>query len=272
MLFRFTRSSIPSLLVHAPGKLNLHLEILGKRSDGFHELETLMVSLDLYDSLEFQDDASGQIRLFTRDVGQRCGASDPDQQLPHDDANLVVRAAHVLRAYTGVDRGVRMRLFKRIPVAAGLGGGSSDAAATLVALNRLWKLDLSLVELRRLAAQLGSDIPFFIGTHSAAVCRGRGESIEPLRGPGNWPFVVVRPVGGLSTAEVFSRFRTGARPRSLDGLVNSLAVGRKRAAARHFYNALQGPARQLHPGVDALRSAFSEQPVLGHMMTGSGSA
>ena len=272
MLFRCTRSSRPALLVHAPGKLNLHLEILGRRSDGFHELETLMVSLDLYDSLEFQDDASGRIHLQTCSAGGRFQRSDPHQSVPDDDTNLVLRAARLLRDSAGVDRGVRVRLLKRIPVAAGLGGGSSDAAATLVALNRLWHLQLTEGELRELAGRLGSDIPYFIGSHKAAICRGRGESIEPLRVAGNWHFVVVRPEHGLSTAEVFGRCRPSSHPRRVDALASSLVSGRKRRVARDFYNALQEPARQLHPGVDALQSAFDEQPVLGHMMTGSGSA
>lgn len=271
MLFRSTRSRVSSLLVHAPGKLNLFLEILGKRRDGFHELETLMVSLDLYDSLEFTADESGRICLQSFAAGDRRSRSAV-HTVPDDEGNLVVRAARALCEYTGHKRGVRIRLAKRIPVAAGLAGGSSDAAATLVALNRLWTLGLGLSELRHLAAQLGSDVPFFIGSHPAAICRGRGESIEPLPGPRNWHFVVVRPQSGLSTADVFGRCRVETRPRNVARLVDCLATGRKRAAAEQFYNALETPARQLNSEIDSLRLAFSNQPFLGHMMTGSGSA
>ena len=271
MLFRSTRSRESSLLVHAPGKLNFFLEIQGKRSDGFHELETLMVSLDLYDSLEFTSDASGRIGLQSFPAGDR-GARSAVDDVPDDDDNLVLRAARALCAYTGQTRGVRIRLAKRIPVAAGLAGGSSDAAATLVALNRLWSAGLSTSELRKLAAQLGSDVPFFLGSHPAAICRGRGESIEPLPGPRNWHFVVVRPPTGLSTADVFGRCRVESRPRSVTRLVDCLAAGRKRAAAAEFYNALETPACQLNSEIDSLRMVFRSQPFLGHMMTGSGSA
>src|SRR3712207_5523703 len=145
------------LVVHAPAKLNLFLEILAKRPDGYHELETLMVSIGLYDTLTFADDRSGRIdlRCAWADAQPSDGGAE-SEGIPVGPDNLVVRAAQLLRDYAGVGRGARIGLVKRIPMAAGLAGGSSDAAATLAGLNRLWQLGLTVGELQGLASRLGS--------------------------------------------------------------------------------------------------------------------
>src|SRR5438094_7646909 len=139
-----------AVVVWAPAKVNLFLEVLAKRTDGYHEIATLMVAVSLYDTLEFKEDTSGEIRL-------RCDHPD----LTPGPANLVWRAATLLQQHTGCHRGAQIRLVKRIPLAAGLAGGSTDAAATLAGLNRLWQLGQSSAELADLGAELGSDIPFF---------------------------------------------------------------------------------------------------------------
>src|SRR5437868_1794746 len=137
-------------LVWAPAKVNLYLEVLAKRSDGYHEIATLMVAVSLYDALEFKEEISGEILLQCDQPGLGTGPE-----------NLVVRAALLLRERTGCTRGVHIRLAKRIPLAAGLAGGSTDAAATLTGLNDLWHLGLKTSELTALAAELGSDVAFF---------------------------------------------------------------------------------------------------------------
>src|SRR4051812_19507910 len=157
------RPVVDGVEVLAPAKLNLFLEILGKRPDGYHELESLMVTVGLHDSLEFDDDDSGRITLV---------CDDPN--LPTDATNLVVRAAEALKADSGIGRGAKIRLQKTIPAQAGLAGGSSDAAATLVALDRLWNLKTPSERMERLAGTIGSDVAFFLKP-PAAVCRGRGE-------------------------------------------------------------------------------------------------
>ena len=134
------------------------------------------------------------------------------EDVPRDGKNLVLRAVELVRRRTGTKQGARLRLIKRIPTAAGLGGGSSDAAAALVAANLGWKLGLSLPELAALAAELGSDVPFFLN-RGPAVCRGRGERIEPADGLGLMNFVVVRPPEGLATAAVYGVCRPAASPR-----------------------------------------------------------
>ena len=159
------------LSVRAPAKLNLFLEVLGKRTDKFHELQTLMVSINLYDTLTFTEEENGSIELCvsgpTAGLGPTAGNDQSSTSaVPSDQNNLVVKAARLLRERAPTNRakqtGVRIHLTKRIPVAAGLAGGSSDAAATLVALNHFWKTGLTNAELMDLAAQLGSDISFFI--------------------------------------------------------------------------------------------------------------
>lgn len=270
MRFRHQHTSVA---VCTPGKLNLFLNVIGKRADGYHELETLMVSIGLYDTLRLVDDPDGELQLHCFRVAcptaVRGSVREP---LPVDRDNLVVRAAELLRESAGIRRGVRIELCKRIPLAAGLAGGSSDAAATLVALNRLWNLRLNRAELHALAARLGSDVAFFLCPSGAAVCRGRGEIIEPITLAAPLHFVIVRPATGLSTALVFRHCQPGRHRDGAERLVESLARGRLSAAARCFHNALQEPAEGLNGDVVRLRQEFSKQPFLGHLMSGSGTS
>jgi 4-diphosphocytidyl-2-C-methyl-D-erythritol kinase len=274
----FFRHNGRMLTVHTPAKVNLFLEILGKRPDGYHELETLMVSVGLYDTLCFAEEPSQQISLRLFSAGARSSETQieteaaRDGEIPGGTDNLIVRAAELLREHAGVRQGVRIGLFKRIPVAAGLAGGSSDAAATLAGLNRLWRLQLADRELHRLASQLGSDVNFFLAGAAAAVCRGRGERVEPLHVPLQLHFVIVRPGAGLATGSVFRRWHASASPHRVDAIVECLKAGRRERVARHLHNALQPPAESLCPEVTRLREVFSSQPVLGHMMSGSGTS
>ena len=180
-----------ALTVRAPAKVNLFLEVLGRRPDGYHAVETLMLGVSLFDGLEFRDDPAGAVRLACTDPALGTG---PD--------NLVVRAADLLRQRTGHPGGAAVRLVKRIPWAAGLAGGSSDAAATLAGLNRLWRLGLTREALAELASELGSDVAFFLSP-PAAWCTGRGEIVSPLRPGKRLHLVVVSPATGLSTPEVY---------------------------------------------------------------------
>src|SRR5437667_291729 len=149
-----------AVVVWAPAKVNLYLEVLAKRPDGYHEIATLMMAVSLYDTLEFKEEATGKIQL------------DCDHpELTTGPENLVCRAADLLRQRTGCHRGVHIRLVKRIPMAAGLAGGSTDAAATLAGLNRLWWLGLARNRLAELGAEIGSDVAFFFTT-PAAWCTG----------------------------------------------------------------------------------------------------
>lgn len=262
-----------ALTVETPAKLNLFLEVLGKRADGYHELETLMVMVGLYDTLTFTEESSGELCLSCLDAGRgHRGGSAPPEAIPAGRDNLVVQAAELLQREAGTTGGARIVLQKRIPAAAGLAGGSSDAAATLAALNRLWTLGLSSAELQELASRLGSDIAFFLQPSAAAVCRGRGEIIEPLAFSTPLHFVIVRPHTGLSTAQVFGHCRPATTARRVGSLAAALQQGHLAAAARRLFNSLQEPAEQLNSEVRELQQVLSEEPVLGHAMSGSGTA
>lgn len=245
----------------APAKLNLFLEVLAKRPDGYHEIESLMVAVDLYDTLEFTDDPSGEITLVC-----------DDPSLPTNGRNLVVKAALRLRAEARVDRGVKISLHKEIPAQAGLGGGSSDAAATLRALDLLWRTDLGDERLSRLAGEVGSDVAFFL--HGpAAICRGRGERVEAVKMPGPLHFVLICPPVGVGTAAAFQAVVVPDTPRSIGPAV--AALGDANALGPLLFNRLQDAAEAVEPSLAITRELLKDHgpPHLsGHLMSGSGSA
>jgi 4-diphosphocytidyl-2-C-methyl-D-erythritol kinase len=263
------------LRADCPAKLNLFLEILGKRPDGFHEVETVMVTVGLFDTLVFKEEQTEHVRLRCFEAGRRSPAdqsSELEEPIPADARNLVVRAANLLKDRTGTTRGVSIDLHKRIPAAAGLAGGSSDAAATLASLNRLWDLRLSRTDLQAFAAELGSDIPFFLADRPVAICRGRGELVTPIEPAFRSWTVIVRPPVGLSTAEVFRNCRPANNPVSDVKLLEGLKRGKTEIVAQNLHNSLQKPAAQLCPLLKQLAQAFEFVTPAAHQMSGSGTA
>jgi 4-diphosphocytidyl-2-C-methyl-D-erythritol kinase len=258
------------VVIHTPAKLNLFFEVLGKRGDGYHEIETLMCPIDWCDTLCFRATPSEELELECQ-WGSAAKSGGGFDQVPRDGANLVLRAAELVRRRTGTKQGARLRLVKRIPTAAGLGGGSSDAAAALVAANVGWKLGLGMPELSSLAAELGSDAPFFL-ERGPAVCRGRGERIEAARGLGMLNFVVVRPPEGLATAAVYGVCQPPASPRRLQPLLAALRQGNTSQAGCLLFNRLQAAAEQLSPWIGRLARLMAAEVCLGHGMSGSGTA
>ena len=275
-----------SLVVHTPAKLNLFLEVLGKRDDGFHELETLMVAVSLYDTLifSFKEEAPEEVSLRCFDVRMRQGNAGSAlrqnategatgfTEVPDGRDNLAVRAAELLRSKTGCRQGIHIDLYKRIPAEAGLAGGSSDAAAVLFALNRIWQLGLSRDELQSFASEIGSDVSFFLNPQSIAICRGRGEIIEPLSLPNRLHFVIAKPPSGLSTADVFRRCRAQDSPCGVSSLVDSLKRGDLQSAGQRLMNSLQPPAEELNSDIGRLKANFASHNTIGHLMSGSGTA
>ena len=249
-----------AVLVWAPAKVNLFLEVLAKRADGYHDIATLMVAVSLFDTLEFKEDASGAIRL---DCAHPTLATGPD--------NLICRAAQLLRQRTGCTRGATIRLVKRIPLAAGLAGGSTDAAATLAGLNRLWDLGLGPAELAGLGAELGSDIAFFLWA-SAACCTGRGEQVAPLElGRPLWLVLVCPPVA-VSTAEVYRGVTVPAQPRSGEDVRRAATKGDIEALGRALHNRLQPVAERICPALANLFDRLQRLAPAGQLMSGSGSS
>ncbi|MGI9089169.1 MAG: 4-(cytidine 5'-diphospho)-2-C-methyl-D-erythritol kinase [Chthoniobacterales bacterium] len=182
--------------LRAPAKINLSFRILGRRADGFHEIETLMVPISLYDSLGITRTAEAGTIDFSCD----------DPTLPTGDDNLVVRAARIFMRAFGREEGLRIALEKKIPHGAGLGGGSSDAATVLLGLNAFFDAQLPKEKLAELAAELGADVPFFI-FQSAAKCRGRGELVEPLALPAPLRLLLLKPAFGVPTPWAYSRWQ-----------------------------------------------------------------
>lgn len=255
-----------TLTKQSPCKVNLLLNILGQRADGFHELETVMQPIALCDELTFERRESG--------ITLRC--SEP--ALPTDASNLVHRAAAAYFQCSGISGGVRMHLEKRIPMAAGLGGGSGNAATTLLALNEMFDNALALDELHNIAAALGSDIPFFLQTNPA-LATGRGEMIQPLapfKALEDCAFLLVHPGFGIATAWAYkelARFPTalnGERERAAK-LISLLDSGDLRKAGREFYNSLEAPALEKYPWLAVLQDFLRANGATATLMSGSGS-
>ncbi len=261
-----------SLTVLAPAKLNLFLRVVRRRDDGFHDLETVMTAINIFDTLLIEPTESSEISLRVVMASSRRLNSLPQEPIPLGPENLVLRAARMLKEHAGVNFGARITLTKRIPSAAGMGGGSSDAAATLAGLNRFWKLTHSRAELLELAAKLGSDVGFFLGGSTTALCRGRGELIKPLQSPSSLHFVVARPATGLSTPLVFQHCRPDENHRSVDEFVSAMRQPGTVRMVRLLLNDLQAPAESLNDDVRELRRRFTKLPVLGHQMSGSGTS
>ncbi len=259
------------VIVQAPAKLNLFFEVIAKRSDGFHEIETLMCPITIFDTIQFYGETSGNIK-FRCDLSFGMQGINPESKgIPGDGNNLAVRAVELLRQHAGIRAGATLRLIKRIPIASGLGGGSSDAAAALVAANLGWRLNRPIDELARLAEKLGSDVPFFLA-RGPAICRGRGEQVEPVEALGTLHFVVVRPPAGLATEMVYKVCRPADRQLSVTPIVKLLRQGNKSEAGRMFFNRLSSAASMLTPWIERLQSAFSRLDCLGHGLSGSGSS
>lgn len=254
------RRDSAAVRVWAPAKVNLFLEVLGKRPDGYHELATLMTAVSLYDTLELTGLPSGEVRLTCDHPSLSTGPE-----------NLVCRAVELVRRRTGRRDGVAVRLWKRIPLAAGLAGGSSDAAATLAGLNRLWHLGWGRAELADLGSQLGSDVAFFFSA-PAAWCTGRGEVIESLRLGRPLDFVLGCPPVGLSTADVFRGVTLPERPLDGAGARRAAEEGDVEALGRALFNRLQPAAEKLCPAVAGLCEQLAGPGPAGRLMSGSGSS
>jgi len=255
-----------SISIEAPAKVNLCLEILGRRADGFHELDTVMQTVDLCDTLSLTRSNDGHLELT---VTGRC------EGVPSDESNLVMRAAGRLQAMAN-GTGARMSLLKRIPNGAGLGGGSSDAAAALVGLRDLWAVDVPDTELARICADLGSDVPFFLRGGTAR-CRGSGELITAVESTGSAHLVLVFSPP-LATRDVYQRFADNNNEtstcraccdifsRTENGGLDLANVG-----AWCLHNALEDAAIELEPSLAGVRRALIDAGAARACMSGSGS-
>jgi 4-diphosphocytidyl-2-C-methyl-D-erythritol kinase len=252
-----------SCFVRAYAKINVTMEVLGRRNADFHELINIMQTISLYDTI---------CLTLTKDNEISVTCTDPE--IP-DDSNLVVYAVKLIKEHFSIKKGVLVEIHKHIPIAAGLGGESSDAAAVLIALCRLWQLPVSLTELLGLAASLGSDVAFFL-LGGLAVCEGRGEQVRRL--PQYWPssmrwLLLAKPPTGILTADAFRlleprHYSDGSYSRAI---CTSLAQG-KPFTPDDLYNSMYNSVREHYPEVERTRDAMLQAGAKTVHLSGTGSA
>ncbi|MCO4332160.1 4-(cytidine 5'-diphospho)-2-C-methyl-D-erythritol kinase [Staphylococcus hyicus] len=243
----------------APAKINLTLDTLFKRDDGYHEVEMIMTTIDLNDRLSLEKRQDDQIVLHVDET-----------YIPSDERNLAYRAALLMKETYQIKEGVTITLEKNIPVAAGLAGGSSDAAATMRGMNRLFGLNRSLDELSELSAEIGSDIPFCVyGT--TALCQGRGEKITLLNRPPSCWVIVAKPQAGLSTPEIYNGLDLN-RPFEVHTLACMSAIDEQDYAGvcKSLSNRLEPVSMALQPEIQKIKENMLNNGADGALMSGSG--
>ena len=244
----------------APAKINLLLDVVRKREDGYHEVEMIMTMVDLADRLEMYELPRDQIVL-----------SSHAGYIPLDEKNLAFQAARLLKERCGVSRGVYIHLDKHIPVAAGLAGGSSDAAAALRGLNRLWNLGLTVRELEELGAELGSDVPFCI-RGGTALATGRGEKLETISSPPQCWVVLAKPPINVSTADVYGKLRANELKEhpSVPAMLDAIERQSFADVCANLGNVLESVTLGRYPEVRQIKDVMTKLGADGVLMSGSG--
>jgi 4-diphosphocytidyl-2-C-methyl-D-erythritol kinase len=244
----------------APAKINLSLDVLHKRDDGYHEVQMIMTMVDLADRLEFESLPRDTIMI-----------SSQSGYIPLDEKNLAYQAAKILKERFQVSEGVHIYLDKQIPVSAGLAGGSSDAAATLRGLSRLWQLDLTTEQLCKLGEELGSDVPFCV-TGGTALATGRGERLQPLPPPPQCWVIIVKPTISVSTSDVYGRLRVDEidhHPRTKH-LLDAITRGDYHGMCDAMGNVLENVTLKMHPEVGGIKEMILKLGADCALMSGSG--
>jgi 4-diphosphocytidyl-2-C-methyl-D-erythritol kinase len=250
---------VKELHLNAYAKINLTLDVLGDRPDGYHDIETILHTVELHDSITLRENGEG--------ISVLCASPD----VPADTQNIVHRAAALLKETFRVPRGVEVELTKCIPIASGLGGGSSDAAVTLLGLAQMWKLRLGERQLMELAGQIGSDVPFFLAG-GAALAVGRGERIRALRPlPTTW-VVLARPPLQVSTEWAYGVLDHGTQRRKPDtsGVLRALDAEDPAEVGRLLCNVFEDVVETHHPAVRTLHERMTARHPLGVSMSGTG--
>ena len=250
--------------IRAPAKVNLGLRVVGKRSDGYHLLDTIMVAVTLFDEVTIKKRKAGNT------AGTQLRVTCDHPQVPVGEKNLAYQAASLLLREAGVAEPVDIHIRKRIPVGAGLGGGSTDAAATLVGLNRLFNLRSSTSRLEKLASRLGADVPFFIRARPARA-RGIGDRLTPLKNVPPWWIVILYPGFAISTAWVYGNLRPNLTKSQPDTRLYTLLTGAPKFADL-LGNDLETVTVKRHRRIKLMKDSLIETGALGAAMSGSGSA
>ncbi|WEV45292.1 4-(cytidine 5'-diphospho)-2-C-methyl-D-erythritol kinase [Streptococcaceae bacterium ESL0687] len=243
----------------APAKINLGLNVVDKREDGFHELDMIMASIDLSDRITIKEIKEDKIIIKSDGVS-----------VPKNNKNHAYKAAELIKNTFGIKKGVEIYIKKVIPVAAGLAGGSSDAAATFRALNKLWNLGLSLQELAKLGEEVGSDVPYCIYGGIARV-KGRGEIVRPIKGLENYWVLLVKPEFGVSTPDVFKRVDLNTiRNFDMDIIEEAVLTNDFDQVAGNLGNSLEDITIKMHSEIRKIKQVLTEAGAQGVLMSGSG--
>lgn len=247
------------ILIKAPAKINLSLDVLHKRDDGYHEVKMIMTTIDLADRIELAELNEDKIKIASQ-----------NRFVPDDERNLAYQAAKLLKERYNVKKGVYISILKMIPVAAGLAGGSSDAAATLRGLNKLWNLGLSIDELAELGAQIGSDVSFCVygGT---ALATGRGEKIEHLPAPPPCWVILAKPTIGVSTAEVYRNLKLeNIKHPNTEAMIDAICNQDFHGICKNVGNVLESVTLQMYPEVHNIKTKMERFGADAVLMSGSG--
>lgn len=247
-----------TLTLYPHAKINLYLEIIGKRSDGYHEVLTLMEKIALHDTLFLN---------FGRKKGINLSCSDPG--LPCGEENLVVKAARFFFEYTGIEPGVEIYLEKKIPVGGGLGGGSSDAAATLNGLNKFFLTPLSQKDIIHLAGLIGADCPFFVLDYNACIARGRGDKLEGIESLPEHSILLVAPPDPVNTGWAYANVKLGLTRRRDVFKIRRFRKGVDEMSAAIF-NDLENTVEPKRPDITFAKTLLIKEGAKGAMMSGSG--
>ena len=250
-----------SITLKSRAKINLSIDVLGKRQDGYHLVEMIMQTIDLYDLIEINEKDNDQITI-----------KSTSDEIPLDCNNLVYKAANLIKKTFNINKGVEIHIKKNIPVAAGMAGGSSNAAAVLVGLNKLWNLNLSNQQLEKIGLKLGADVPFCING-GAVLASGIGEELTPIKGlTKDVCILVCKPDLFVSTKEVYECMDSkdiDKRPNN-KFLIECLKNEDTRQLAENMFNVLEGVTMDKHPVIQQIKDIMTNNRALGAMMSGSG--
>ena len=250
-----------SITLKSRAKINLSIDVLGKRQDGYHLVEMIMQTIDLYDLIEINEKDNDQITI-----------KSTSDEIPLDCNNLVYKAANLIKKTFNINKGVEIHIKKNIPVAAGMAGGSSNAAAVLVGLNKLWNLNLSNQQLEKIGLKLGADVPFCING-GAVLASGIGEELTPIKGlTKDVCILVCKPDLFVSTKEVYECIDSkdiDKRPNN-KFLIECLKNEDTRQLAENMFNVLEGVTMDKHPVIQQIKDIMTNNRALGAMMSGSG--
>lgn len=245
------------LIMESFGKINLALDVLYKRDDGYHEINTVMQQISLKDTLVFSDHASGII------------IESYDKQMPLDNTNLIYKVWERLKNITGINKGIRVRIDKKIPIAAGLAGGSANGATTLKALNILWDLNLSLEELMVIGKPLGADIPFCI-MGGTAKAQGIGEKLSKLKPFKDKYILLANPGFGVTSGYAYSKLNFNGERLDIDGLITFMEDDNLESVANNMKNVMEKPMIEEYPIIQEIKNTMTNYGALGALMSGSG--